>query len=149
MLVWLVEENPFQAGSIQSVLKQAFPDAEFERFGTESDFLAGLARAKKPPTVVIMDVMLPWTQVPSVGEVQKAPDGYEESGGFYRAGLRCIDRLHELESTRSVPVVLLTVLTNSDLDLERKRLPQGILYVSKREEPGSLVRAVRELTGLR
>ena len=150
MSIWLVEDDPLQAKSILRVLEENFPGEDLRHIKTERQFEEALASVQQPrPSVIVMDVMLPWTEVsitPS-GEVvaEKPPEGYNNHGGIYRAGMRCVKRLQENEKMRPVPVVLLTVLTEGDLASDLIGLPDNVSYLSKRDEPERLISLVGEL----
>jgi CheY-like chemotaxis protein len=150
MAIWLVEDDATQAKDILAVLKNALPKQSYHLVKTEQRFLAALA--SKPPApqdVVILDVMLPWTEIGEDGKPEALPrEGYEESGGFLRAGVRCAEALWDNPATSKVPAVLFTVLSNGDLANDLKRLEgRPVHYLSKKEPPGRLIALVRTLVG--
>jgi DNA-binding response OmpR family regulator len=150
MSIWLVEDDPSQAELILGALRDALPKEEFRHIKTERGFFEALDdSALDLPSVIILDVMLPWTELrllPS-GELDRGalPAGYDEDGGFYRAGVRCLEEVRRRENTRSIPVIWLTVLTNGDLSAELGRFSGRVVYVSKREKPEKLIATVRGL----
>ena len=148
MAIWLVEDDPTQAKDILAVLKSAFPALPL-LMKTEQEFLAVLkSTVLARPDVVIFDVMLPWTEIAEDGTVVCAPEGYEESGGFFRAGIRCAEALWTNPTTREVPAVLFTVLTDGDLASDLKRFEgRPIHYLSKKELPEKLIALVGSLVG--
>jgi hypothetical protein len=92
--------------------------------------------------------MLPWAEIGEDRKVTPAPEGYEESGGFFRAGIRCAEALWANPASRGVPCVLFTVLTNGDLANDLKRFGERpVRPLSKREPPERLIELVRELIG--
>ena len=93
--------------------------------------------------------MLPWTEIGEDGKpMAPAPEGYEESGGFFRAGIRCAEALWANPATRELPCVLFTVLTNGDLANDLKRFEgRPVHYLSKKEPPARLIELVRGLIG--
>jgi CheY-like chemotaxis protein len=150
MAIWLVEDDATQAKDILAVLKNAFPTQKCERMKTEQKFLAALRSTPLAlPDVVIFDVMLPWTEIGEDGKpIVLPPEGYEESGGFFRAGIRCAEALWANPATHEVPGVLFTVLTNGDLANDLKRLEgRPAHYLSKKEPPERLAELVRRLIG--
>ena len=154
MVIWLIEDDPAQAEIISAVLKKAFEKATLDVIRTELQFRQRLKQPlNPPPSVIVLDMMLPWTEVESTAaggpRVEPLPPNYDDSGGRHRAGIRCASLLHQNETTRSVPVVLLTVLTEGDLAANLVNLPTNVKYKSKREEPEALVSLIRDLTGQR
>jgi CheY-like chemotaxis protein len=149
MAIWLVEDDPTQVKDILAVLKNAFPTQKFERMKTEQQFLAALGTGPaESPDAVILDVMLPWTDIGEDGKVTPAPEGYEESGGFFKSGIRCAEALWANPATSKVPGVFFTVLSDGDLANDLKRLEgRPIHYLSKREPPERLIALLRSLIG--
>ena len=149
MAIWLVEDDPTQAQDILAVLKKAFPTQSHQCMKTEDQFLAALGSTPLvAPDVVIFDVMLAWTEIGDGGTVTPAPENYEESGGFFKGGIRCAEALWANPATREVPGVLFTVLSNGDLANDLKRLEERpVHYLSKKEPPEKLIALLRSLIG--
>jgi len=147
MAIWLVEDDPEQARDILAVLANAFPAQQLQRMKTEEQFLAALGSTPLgAKNAIILDVMLPWTEIGETGTVTPAPEGYEESGGFFRAGIRCAEALWANPATREVPCVLFTVLSNGDLADDLKRFEgRPVHYLSKKEPPEKLIALLRSL----
>jgi len=147
MAIWLVEDDPMQAKNTLAVLTNAFPEHSCEWMKTEQQFLTVLgAEPLAVPDIVILDVMLPWTEIGEDGTVTPAPECFEETGGIFRSGLRCAEALWANPATREVPGVLFTVLTDGDLAAELKRLKgRPVHWLSKKEPPQRLIALVRSL----
>lgn len=142
MYFLIVEDDHLQATWIEENLGKAFPRARFERIATESDFQSRIKEiVDNPPNVVLMDVMLRWTD-PSPNMPQAAQD-YQ---GFHRAGIRCAKLLREHSGTKTIPVVLFTVLEENDLEEELSRLKEvGCFLVRKDSDMDPLVEELRRI----
>ncbi len=144
MRLLIVEDDYRQAEWMHQKLKEALPDANLDPVTTEFEFQSRFDEiANSEPDVVVMDVMLRWTDpspdlIPPPEEIEKE--------GFYRGGLRCEKMLAEDERTSGIPVVLYTVLERADLSKELPNLPQHVQYLSKQADLGPLVERIKELT---
>jgi len=150
MKILIVEDDYLQADWIRANLEQAFSNLEtgidIDQIGTELEFRARLADIpKEPPDVIIMDVMLRWTD-PSP-DMQLPPDDVQEKG-FYRAGLRCARLLAKDKRTSDIPVILYTVLEHIDLKGDLQGLPERVIYLLKKSDPTELIQRIRDLTHL-
>lgn len=143
MKIVLVEDDYLQADWIQASLESTF-GAHVERTGSAH----GLQRqipllARDPPDIFIVDEMLRWSDPPTVEELDAgaylpAPDGWKPT----RAGLELIEQLRSIPQLTNVPVILYTVLEESDLvDLH---IPMNVATVAKNTDPGPLISAVRQ-----
>ncbi len=142
MRVVLVEDDYLQAESIHSWLRQAWPHVEIDRIETEKAFRAQLqSLSTHPPDVIIMDVMLRWSD-PSP-DFDQPPDEVEREG-FYRAGVRCAELLRDDAGTSRIPVILYSVLEKLDLAGELAQTSQ-VRFLPKSFEPAHLVRLVGSL----
>jgi len=147
MYLLVIEDDYLQANWIQESLQTAFPTARIQRIGTESDFRSHLDEiAKHRPTVIIMDVMLRWTD-PSP-DMTPPPEDVRE-GKFYRAGVRCKELLAERDETKDIPVILYTVLEASDLHKELQDSSATIVHVPKESDPWPLVEKIKDFSGRR
>lgn len=109
----LVEDDYEHANRIRTSLEFAFPAAEVKRISTELEFRLKLDDlAVDRPDVIILDVMLRWTDPRR--DLQKPPEDVEE-GGFYRAGVRCANLLLKREETKDIPIIFYTILEHDDL----------------------------------
>ncbi len=144
MTIWIVEDDPLQAEGIEKVLRDAFPKAAITLIKTESGFRSSFqAIAKTADSVIILDVMLRWsdvdTRTPRPEDVRK--------GGVQRAGLRCQRMLASDSRTKHLPVILYTVLEQHvDLDDELADLPKNVRYLNKASDENQLVKLVRDLS---
>jgi CheY-like chemotaxis protein len=146
MRILLVEDDIIQSDFICDALEQEFPGGEVELIKTEQEFRSRLDNiAKRTPDVVIMDVMLRWTD-PSPDQVPSPEDVREE--GHYRAGFRCRKLLSERGQTKDVPVILYTVLDHADISHELQDISIGeVQYLRKESSAGPLLRSVRKFGG--
>src|SRR5882672_9400242 len=104
--VLLVEDDHLHAGWITEMLQRAFPSIKIEPIRTENEFYLGIdAIARKPPDVVIMDVMLRWTD--PAPEMSTPPPNVQTEG-YRRAGLRCAEMLAKRDATKHIPIILFT-----------------------------------------
>lgn len=139
----IVEDDHLQRGPLEENLKIAFPGSQVAVLGSEHEFREYLPRlVESPPDLVLMDVMLRWS-LPSPKAAEPPADVTE--GGYYRAGLRCATLLLSDERSRTVPVVLYTILERSDLERDGQGLPANSSYVGKSSDVDALLRRVRAL----
>ncbi len=137
----VVEDDHLQEGPLADHLALQFRDARVDTLGTEEEFRSALPALRgHVPDVVVMDVMLRWTD-PRPNQPDPPPDVVAE--GYYRAGLRCARLLHDDPALRHVPVVLYTILELGDLQRDGQVLPPNATYVGKNSEPDVLVRHIR------
>lgn len=143
MYILIVEDDYLQAELIEEALRQeaALAPLEFERLSTESQFNERFEKlAANPPDLIIMDIMLRWTDpAPDM----KAPPSDIEKDGYYRAGLRIEKLLAQDPRTRSVPIILYTILEDIDLEVELKE--ERLHYLPKDSKLGPLVEKIRSL----
>jgi CheY-like chemotaxis protein len=139
MKVLLVEDDHIQARWITETLERAFPHVKVDSVRTEAEFYSRIgALANNPPNVIVMDVMLRWTDpAPDMS----TPPKNVRTEGYRRAGLRCVEKLAERDDTKNIPVVLFTVRSYSDL--ESPPTVDNVLYVSKESEPDELINRIR------
>lgn len=139
MKVLLVEDDYIQEDMITETLERTFTGIKVEKIRTEAEFYDGIDRiASKPPDVVVMDVMLRWTD--PAPNMPTPPDKVQQEG-YPRAGLRCADMLAKRDETKNIPVILFTVLNREDLELPKTN--NSILYVSKESDLDELINRVR------
>jgi CheY-like chemotaxis protein len=138
--ILLIEDDHLQAHGIQSglrdLLQRDYHDLAFETLSTESDFYERFDEiATKGFDLIIIDVMLRWAD-PSPQMPEPPPDVVE--GGFFRAGVRCKQKLQSDRRTASIPAIIYTVLDES-------RLPPGIDIVPKSSDFAPLADRIRQL----
>jgi CheY-like chemotaxis protein len=138
----VVEDDHLQEGPLEDHLREAFPSADVQTVPTEKDFRRLLPQLReRPPDAVVLDVMLRW-EFPS--RDSPPPPADVESGGYYRAGLRCAQLLAADDRLRGVPVVFYTILERADLDRDGVALADTIRYVRKSSDLDVLTRALKE-----
>jgi CheY-like chemotaxis protein len=143
MDVLIVEDDDRQAADMSAALRRSFPEINVHRIGDESAFRRALPDLRDaPPDAVIMDIMLRWAAPQP--EMPEVPEEVRE-GGFYRAGLRCLDLLLQSPQTSRVPVVLYSVIERADVAAELKRTGGHVLFLRKDSDPEALVRHLRAL----
>lgn len=139
----IVEDDHLQEGPLQEHLSSAISDADIEAICTELDFRLRLpALRRRPPDLVLMDVMLRWT-FPAPDALPPPAD--VATDGYYRAGLRCARLLADDPALAGVPVILYTILERSDLERDGESLPPNSTYVGKHTDRDVLGRKVRDL----
>jgi DNA-binding NarL/FixJ family response regulator len=108
--VVLVEDDHIQAESFKDALMDKYKKIRVDAIPTEHEFERRLDDfVKRPPDVFVIDVMVRGTD--------PSPDGeyvpQEQKGSFFRAGMRCENKLRQRKS--KTPVILYTVLQKEDL----------------------------------
>lgn len=143
MRILLVEDDIIQSDLICEALGQEFPTGEVELIKTEHEFRSRLHdKGWRAPDIIIMDVMLRWTD-PSPEQPPSPADVREE--GHYRAGFRCRKLLSEHRRTKDVPVILYTVLDHADISHELQDITIGeVQYLRKESSAVPLMRSVRK-----
>jgi CheY-like chemotaxis protein len=148
MHILIVEDDYIQASSLQEALRQALGregrKIDIDRIATEERFRAKLGEiARDKPDVIIMDVMLRWTD--AAEPLPEAPEEVRREG-YHRAGIRCQRLLAENPETRNIPVIFYTVLEESDLKPELEDLVGNFVYLSKNSSVAPLVEEIRRRT---
>jgi CheY-like chemotaxis protein len=145
MRIILVEDDNWQSQWIFSHLKKSLKTIP-EQIFTEHEFQRNFESYKENrPDVVIMDVMLPWTEADEDME-PRPPNVIEE--GAYRAGFRCRELLASDEKTKNIPVILYTVLDKNDLESELEGLPENVVFLLKDSDAEPLIKEILRLTSL-
>ena len=142
MKILVVEDDYVQSQWILMNLKKTF-GSQPQWIETESQFRDNVKKiAANPPDVVIMDVMLSWTEA-SENMTPRPPEVRQE--GMYRAGLRCQEILSNLDETKNVPVILYTVQNLQDLERDLKDMPPNVLFLPKEANIDPLIERIDEL----
>jgi nucleoside phosphorylase len=137
----IVEDDPCQAEEIEHSLLEVWPHIKVEIRLSEAEFNDDLpAFIAHPPDIFIIDLMIRWTFPENLATSKPPPKVSSE--GYYRAGLRCVARLQEDESTRRVPVVLYSALPRTDVAAELTNLPLHVSYLEKDHGDDRLVQLV-------
>jgi len=139
--VLLVEDDYMYVNWLKDELESNLGH-QVEVISTEQDFRTrGASIAKTPPDVVLMDIMLRWAD-PSNEMIPPPPC----HGTFHRAGLRCLQMLRNDPRTRDVPVILYSVLDESDIARDMQELGLTARHVEKSIHPEILFAQIqREL----
>jgi DNA-binding NarL/FixJ family response regulator len=138
MRIVILEDDHLQAETITQQLQKAFPDSTIDLISTEAEFHSSVDRiVKERPDVVILDVMVRWTD-PSPDRPVMPKEVADN--GHYRAGLRCQYLLAERDPT--IPVILYTILEEQDLEKELSHLKGKVLHLPKSPNLEELTSAV-------
>lgn len=113
MTIIVVEDDYLQAQWIEGALKENYPQAETQLIESEYEFRSKREEfAEKPPDLVVMDVMLRWTD--AAPDLPPPPPDVERDG-FFSAGIRCRQYLAEDPRTAQIPFLFYTALQREDL----------------------------------
>ena len=138
--ILIVEDDQIQAGFTRPSLEQAFRGSEITHIRTEHEFHSRMDEiANNPPDVVVMDVMLRWTN--PARDQPTAPDNVRLEG-HYLAGIRCTKLLAENEKTKDIPVILYTVLERADIGAQIASLPNKTLSLTKASDASDLIQMI-------
>ncbi len=143
MRILLVEDDYLQADWITQGIQLEFPTSAVVRISTEQEFRSSFDNiVMNPPDVVIMGVMLRWTD-PSP-EMESPPSEIRQDG-FYRAGFRCTRLVLQDFRTRKIPIVLYTLMPFVDLEPALRDMPENVVYLSKDGDSSTLTKLIRRL----
>jgi predicted nucleotide-binding protein len=121
-------------------LRGAFSAIEIEVISCEFDFREALPSfSANPPTVFIVDIMLPWATPRS-----PMPSRPVDADTSYRAGLRCIAALLSRPETSAVPILVHSALDPTNIAPWDK--PPHVMYARQGGDLAALVRAVLRTT---
>ncbi|HMV85317.1 MAG TPA: hypothetical protein PLD20_15610 [Blastocatellia bacterium] len=147
MKILCVDDDHIVAKPIIDALAKEFPGTQINWVGTESEFYSKFEQiATDHPSIVIMDVMKLWARASP--NLQPPPEEIKKEG-IYRAGIRCALRLNSDERTKDIPIILHTVLNQTDIEGDMTKL-KNTHYLSKEGEGGtfSLIKKIRELLSI-
>lgn len=145
MKILCVEDDHIVAKPLIDELAKEFPEAQITWIGTESEFFDRFEQiATDRPSIIIMDVMKLWA-VPG-RNVQPPPDNIRKEG-IRRAGIRCALKLNSDERTKEIPILLHTVLNQTDLEEDMRKL-RNAHYLSKELGILPLIKKIRELLSI-
>jgi CheY-like chemotaxis protein len=120
MRILLVDDDYLEENLVRKILTDKtfkIPDEEIVTITTEAEFrerIPEIARSPRPPELVIMDVMIRWTdRKPGDIDMAQVPGAVGQEGP-YRAGLRCAEMLDQLNP--NIPILFYTILEREDLD---------------------------------
>jgi len=144
MRALLLEDDTVQFEEVRDQLIAHFRGIEIQRFSTESEFRRKFEEiALNPPDVVVIDVMLRWTDAGS--EYLPMPLEIRADHGHFRAGIRCATMLATDPRTCEVPTIICSVLERADVP----PLPVGVVYVHKESSAENLIRSIRSRCALK
>ena len=129
MKILIVEDDYLFAEDMrQDILSNPkFAGSQVDMVCTEQEFrekFADIIRAKYD--LVILDVMIRWVE-PSPEQKPPEDDVLEE--GYFRAGIRCLQKLRGNDATKEIPVVIHSNLDDKKILEEMNR--RGLNGVSK------------------
>lgn len=102
--ILMVEDDWQYAQLVGESLRDALPDLDLIKVKSESEFIERFDElAALPLSLILMDVMVAWAEVKE-GAPEKTNDAERE--GYFRAGLRCVERLRNHPSTREIPIII-------------------------------------------
>ena|ERR1035441_4674606 len=146
MRLLLVEDNYFHADLIRQGLIEELPRLEVTIISSEQEFRMRLAElAVSPPDVILMDISLTWTH--DRRDRSPAPEDVR-LGGFYKAGFRCQQLLERGEKTRSIPLILLSVIDLAEFEREFQSLPANVRAMQKQTDQKALAALIGKMVGL-
>lgn len=135
--ILLLEDDPLTCEWLEEAIRSKLWDLhpEIEVIETESEFAQNWIPevsngARKPPDVIVIDIMLRWTD-PSPNPPPRPLEVIE--GGFVRAGLRCLDLIRKQPVLSQTRLILFTSLTPEDLSAIGGK-PQGVQLVLKDDQ---------------
>lgn len=137
MKILLLEDDPDQAESVETVLKKAFPSRSLVSCSTESELLDILKTIDVGDLdFAVLDAMVPWC-FPS--EDMPIPPIEVQSQGIRYAGKRCLAEIRRKYGAE-VPVWVYSVLSSEGHGV----VPEGKTYVlEKVPENGDLLSAIK------
>lgn len=142
MYILLVEDDHMQSDFIRESLLQWLPDITIEVINTEHMFRSSMDQiARNPPDLIIMDVILRWTD-PTPEMTSRPVDVKVE--GSYRAGFRCQKLLAEHPRTKDIRVIFYTILEAGDMKARiDERYASNVHYLAKSSDLSQLVELIR------
>ncbi|HRI45647.1 MAG TPA: hypothetical protein PL089_13870 [Ignavibacteria bacterium] len=146
MKILIIEDDHLQSKLLIKQLNHEFKDCTIELLETESDFIKKFPMIEKnPPDLILIDIMLRF-QNPSRDMIKVIPS---DRKGFYRAGIRCKQDLNQSEQTKSIPIILYTVLNKADLEIDLLNLNNQFQHISKDKDTSILFRQIKKMLKLK
>lgn len=140
MRILILEDNRTHADLLTDGLAK-IREADVVRLRSELEFLQVWQMIEKePPHVALIDVMLRW-DIPRP-DPTAPPPGHD----IYNAGIRCMRKLKESEKTAHVPIILYSVVSQSDIEHHIQKLPEGVTYMEKTSEMSTVISLIRDVT---
>jgi CheY-like chemotaxis protein len=145
MYILVVEDDKLQYEWLDRFLREnkSLNVTRLERIKTEKEFADRFEEiASNPPNVILLDVMLRWAD-PSPDLTPPPPEVEKE--GFFRAGLRCEQKLAADDRTKNIPIIIYSVLESEDLGRDRPDRP-NVKFLEKDFQVRAIESAIREMT---
>ena len=153
-LIVLVEDVESYALGLIGDLRQRFPELREEGairlLATETEFhreFQGFAAV--PPKLFIIDIMLRY-QDPGTSDESVPPEIRDRANRdrFYRAGIRCAQRLRADSAFDPIGIILHTTLDRADLDSDQDYpFPRDCVHVLKEENGQRILAEVGRFLG--
>lgn len=149
MKILIVEDDYLFAEDMrQDILSNPkFSGAQVDMVCTEQEFREKFEAIKQAQyDLFILDVMIRWEE-PSPTQKPPAEDVLEE--GYFRAGIRCLQKLRSDKATEHVPVVIHSNLDDKEIrdEMDRRKLNGVSQIVAKSGSPRELMDALEKATG--
>jgi predicted nucleotide-binding protein/CheY-like chemotaxis protein len=140
MNILLVEDDPDQAQTIIESIKASIPGASVRTVGNESEFEDLFTSLHlNPPDLFIFDLMLPWC-LPEAFDPNRMPPGHAKF-----AGLRCAKLALGSNKTKSVPMIINSVLSAAEVRSEIGVVPPNMALLEKGESLANLSLMIKSL----
>jgi len=139
----VVEDDHFDRELIATLLTRNFPDFNVRFFNTEEQFRSGLpAVAQMPPSLVLLDLRMPWTN--PAPEMPPCPPDVV-AGTYGEAGLRCWKALRGDVATKNVPVIFYTIVDDPPADVMEALKDRHTAFVEKGTDDLPIISAIRQM----
>ena len=146
MKILIVEDDGIQATWALRSISGELAGVEVKTISTEYAFRCEFESiAADCPQIVIMDVMLRWTD-PQPNMATPPAEVIRE--GPFRAGLRCARMLTQDRRTRGCFILLYSVLDRNDITGDLRGMGRNVLFLQKGIDSDALSRTVRFLLDL-
>lgn len=146
MYILIIDDDPDQFKYInRELLKESsFPIEKIERITTELEFRERYEEiAENNPDIIIVDIMIRWT---NLSRHMTPPPKEIEEDGFYRAGLRIINMLNEDARTRTIPIIVYSILNKEDIEKDIKDFSQ-VRYLFKDFDMRKMIKRIQTRVG--
>jgi CheY-like chemotaxis protein len=146
MYIVVVEDDKLQYEWLDPLLRQSktLNVTRLERIKTEKEFYDKFEEiASDPPDVILLDIMLRWAD--PAPDFTPPPPEIDRDAGFFRAGLRCEQKLAADDRTKNIPIIIYSVLESEDLGRDRPDRP-NVKFLEKDFQVRAIEAAIREMT---
>lgn len=147
MKALIIEDDFLFVDVIRKNLETAVPDLRraIDVIKTERQFREVFdSTAKLDYGLIVLDIMVQWDAL-GAGSVP-AEDAWQE--GYFRAGIRCLDRIRKRPESAITPVIVHSALESSQIieALSQKRITQNQLeIIPKSGDPAAFIECSRRL----